>query len=111
MAHAMATDAVLRDLVEDGEPVSPDCPYCDEPISGETRNYGGGLMHRGCYDEFGEDMESVFPDELAPINPRRFEHFEPDWVQPEWETTQLLELAEAESRRIAHVGPSENVPF
>jgi hypothetical protein len=60
MTAALATfDRSLRDLVDDGQPILPDCPYCDKPISGETRNYGGGLMHRRCYDAFGEEMEEA----------------------------------------------------
>ena len=120
MTNALATfDATLRDLVDDGQPIAPDCPYCDKPISGDTRQYGGGLMHRKCYDAFGEDLETAFPDDLAPIHPQRFTGFafDPDWVQPEWETTQLLEQAEAEARyEMDHAEPfpeldDDNVPF
>jgi len=74
---------------ENGRPetVTPDCPYCDKPATGKTVNYGGSLMHEHCYDAFGREMASAFPDELAPLDPELFEDaFDPDWCQPEDET-------------------------
>lgn len=98
MTHAIATfDATLRDLVEDGQPVAADCPYCDKPLSGETTGYGGGLMHSSCYAEFGRDMESAFPDELAPIHPQTFRTIS------EWDQTERIEAEEAEALYKLHL--------
>lgn len=100
----VAFDATLRDLVEDGMPVSPDCPYCEEPISGETRSFGGGLMHLPCFDAFGDDLDSAFPDVLAPIHPQLFEDV--DWEE-QGQDALAIESEEAEALQRLH----QDTPF
>jgi|10_taG_2_1085330.scaffolds.fasta_scaffold00147_45 hypothetical protein len=85
--HALSQD--LQHLVDDGQPVSPDCPHCEGRISGETVAYGGELLHRECHELFGREMAMAFPDELAPIDPEAFDFLDPDWCQPEDETIYL----------------------
>lgn len=67
-----------------GELATPDCPYCEQPIDGETVNYGGGPMHKRCWDKFGEEMATAFPGELQPIDESIFtDALDPDYCQPE----------------------------
>ena len=84
---------MLKTLDEHGRPetVSPDCPYCEQPVSGETVSYSGDQLHKRCYKRFGDEMAVAFPDELAPIDPQNFDFLaDPDWCQPEDETLPML---------------------
>lgn len=88
---ATALQRFERTLDEHGRPetITPDCPYCDQPVSGEIREYGGSHLHKWCYEQFGNEMAAAFPDELAPIDPEAFDFLDPDWCQPEDETIHL----------------------
>ena len=40
------------------EEVIPHCPYCDQPLTGESRN---GL-HTACDEAFAAELKEAFPD-------------------------------------------------
>lgn len=45
-----------KHLIED--PPHAICPYCDEPITtGPTENYGGMLLHKECFEDYGRDQD------------------------------------------------------
>ena len=51
LVHVMAQQA--------DEPLVPLCPYCDEPLDGETVN---GL-HLDCNRELNQEMEAAWPED------------------------------------------------
>jgi len=65
-----------RDLqhLADNQPVSPECLYCETLVDSEMVEYGEGRLHQVCYDRFGEEMTSAFPNELVPIEPQLFDY-------------------------------------
>ena len=48
-----------RFMAELFEAHTPDCSYCDQPITGPFERYGGAFLHPACYRQLGEDLAEI----------------------------------------------------
>lgn len=49
----------LGHLINDGQPRCIHCPYCEQPLDGPIKDG----MHAECNEQFGRDLDEIYPDE------------------------------------------------